>query len=68
MGLLVVAKARNFPTASSGREFPTLPWFGDQLWLCGWIQHSALLGVRDSLTEYCLTELLQGKAKKLQYK
>jgi hypothetical protein len=24
-----------------------LPWFGDQLWLCGLIPHSALVGVRE---------------------
>jgi hypothetical protein len=31
-----------------------LPWFGDQLWLCGLIPHSALVGVREKY----------GKAKK----
>jgi hypothetical protein len=28
-------------------DFPPLPWFGDQLWLCGLILHSALVGVRE---------------------
>jgi hypothetical protein len=30
-----------------GVQFPPLPWFGDQLWLCGLIPHSALVGVRE---------------------
>jgi hypothetical protein len=46
-------------TKWSGVQFPPLPWFGDQLWLCGLIPHSAPVGVR----EY------DGKVKKkrLQY-
>jgi hypothetical protein len=29
------------------RHSPPLPWFGDQLWLCGLIPLSALVGVRE---------------------
>jgi hypothetical protein len=46
MGLCVLA---NFPTTSGG-QFPPLPWFGDQLLLCGLIPHSALV-VSESMTE-----------------
>jgi hypothetical protein len=30
-----------------GGSIPAVPWFGDQLWLCGLIPYSALVGVRE---------------------
>jgi hypothetical protein len=43
---LVKVPKLSFYIKWSGVQFPPLPWFGDQLWLCGLIPHSAMVGVR----------------------